>query len=604
MEHVGPAFFAAADANSAFHGNTEVLDAAFRDMMLWPLPRFAQEFELPLLGHVLMFRAPPVRGIAHILDAEHNALAAFACASPVSNLDSINVYESFCTIVPHLWLLWELVLTGAPVLVYATNAGHASDAVYAALSLIAPLEYGGEVQPFFTVQDDTFAAFSRATKGGPLPTALIGTSNPFFFTAFSHWPHVVSVGEVTSGPLPRRRFGTSQLDQVQAPSSNRARSLDGREGQRASQTIVSNRTATFAPPRAVLDKLLDTRHIEVREPLSRVDSWERIRQASSGAVPASEAPSDTKPTGAIGSALASASAAWWSASSYIADGAARVFRGRQSTSGGEEAAPASNSSSSSNSSVSSMLPRLSIKISFGNDDENDKNKSAKAAATDAPPARPQTPPPPAPVEPTPVLSPALTKLTHDDNVLPEIEDVDNSTTVAAATTTSAQAVTTPAAAAAAPPSPAAPLPPSALSNWSTTLTSSLATAAETAAGIASVPQRAISDALWPKEVTRMSAESLVQHNNSVLRSHFLQLTITFLAPFESFVLLMVRRGKLTSFSEKEFLEYVRQQRPMREYTARDVAVLDLYQRFCRSVNFHVWLTARLDAAAAQLSASK
>jgi hypothetical protein len=140
--------------------------------------------------------------------------------------------------------------------------------------------------------------------------------------------------------------------------------------------------------------------------------------------------------------------------------------------------------------------------------------------------------------------------------------------------------------------------------WTTALTSSFATAAETAAQMAAVPQRMITDAIWPKEQKRTSAEELVLHNNAVLRSHFLQLTQSFLAPFESFILMMMRRGKVAMFSEKDFLEFVRAQRPLREYTGRDLVVLDLYQRFCRSVNFHFWLTARLDIANAHQAAEE
>ena len=131
---------------------------------------------------MLLFRAPPARGIAHIVDDKDeaeacgdNAHVALGCASRVSNLDGINVYEAFGGIVPHLWLLWELVLTAEPLLVYGSDPAHASDAAFAALSLVAPLEYSGDVQPFYTVQDETFKAYSVDVKGAPLPSAVVGT---------------------------------------------------------------------------------------------------------------------------------------------------------------------------------------------------------------------------------------------------------------------------------------------------------------------------------------------------------------------------------------------------------------------------------------------
>lgn len=117
-----------------------------------------------MLGHVLLFRAPPARGVAHILDdnvsprhdSQRTAHVALGCASRVSNLDDVNVYEAFNTIVPDLWLVWELVLTGAPLMICGTTPAQASDAVFAALSLIAPLEHAGDIQPFYTVQDGEF----------------------------------------------------------------------------------------------------------------------------------------------------------------------------------------------------------------------------------------------------------------------------------------------------------------------------------------------------------------------------------------------------------------------------------------------------------------
>jgi hypothetical protein len=611
MERIGTAYFASAGAGgggecSAPHGSAELLESAFHDMNSWPLPRFAQEYELPLLGHALMFRAPPVRGVAHILDREHVALAAFSCASPISNLDSVNVYEVFCDLGERLWLVWELVLCGEPLIVYGTDAGHSSDAVYAALSLIAPLEFGGEVQPFYTVQDSTFAAFSKATKGGPLPAAVIGTSNPFFFQAFGHWPHVLSVGELDGDSVSQRR-STTQLSQVRAPSTNRART---REGQRAKQTIVSTRSATISAPRAVLDKLLDPRNIAHREPLARVDSWERVSQkaAEAGAAP----PSPAKPT-AVAAAIASASSALSSVSSYLSAASGGIFT-RQATTPTATPAPLAPATPSpagapaTPSSQSSWMPSINIKlgsvsISINNDDDDDddnndnEKKAVDAGAAPAPDVAATTP-----IEPQSSLSPILVSLPADANVLPVIQD--GSVDVDDAAVVTVQAAASPASAPATPVAEDAPVTKrTPLAVFATALTSSIASASESVTRMAAVPTHLIRDAIWPTEQPRTSAEELVLHNNSVLRSHFLQLTQSFLAPFESYVLQMVRRGKVAAFSEKEFLEFVRVQRPLRVYTGRDLAVLSLYQRFCRSVNFHVWLTSRLDLANAGLLAA-
>ena len=345
-ELVGRAFYGEEDGTS---GDMSLLESAWRELCLWPAPHWSvccfrilkwcyaillhttnctfdssASYELPLLGHVLLFRAPPARGLAHIFDSADTSdglrvaspRVALGCASRVSNLDDVNVYAAFNGITDQLWLLWELVLTAEPLLVYGSTPTHASDAVFAALSLIAPLEYGGDIQPFYTVQEETFSAYSIDVKGAPLPAAIVGSckahlfvfvfffffffffflltflfvsfwryfltriaslsANPFFFRAFAHWPNVLSVGELSNDGVPQlsRRNTTKGLTQARKPSSNRARAMAGREVQCFSQTLVTPRTPIVRPSSAVLGQLFDPSQARQSAPLSRVASSE------------------------------------------------------------------------------------------------------------------------------------------------------------------------------------------------------------------------------------------------------------------------------------------------------------------------------------------
>ncbi|CAK5104156.1 unnamed protein product [Meloidogyne enterolobii] len=59
-------------------------------------------------------------------------------------------------LLPHLHLLWELILLGEPLLVCAPNASLCSSIVYSLISLISPLRYEPDYRPYFTIHDSDF----------------------------------------------------------------------------------------------------------------------------------------------------------------------------------------------------------------------------------------------------------------------------------------------------------------------------------------------------------------------------------------------------------------------------------------------------------------
>jgi hypothetical protein len=68
----------------------------------------------------------------------------------------IGLYSVFRGLCTHLWHLWELVITGQPVMIMAPSPERCGDAILALVSLIAPLEYCADYRPFFTLYDADF----------------------------------------------------------------------------------------------------------------------------------------------------------------------------------------------------------------------------------------------------------------------------------------------------------------------------------------------------------------------------------------------------------------------------------------------------------------
>lgn len=167
-------------------------------------------------------------------------------------LHTVPVLGPLMGVSSKLWILWELILLGQPLLVLSPSPTLSSDAVFALASIISPLEYKGDFRPFFTIQDSDFALFSDdsvdfysdgtasddasshsspgkrgSPKEGhvkssslsnafsflssspsrsssvPKPTAkpnnkwanglIVGGTNPYFFKALSHWKNIVTL---------------------------------------------------------------------------------------------------------------------------------------------------------------------------------------------------------------------------------------------------------------------------------------------------------------------------------------------------------------------------------------------------------------------------
>ncbi|KAG5188459.1 hypothetical protein JKP88DRAFT_304182 [Tribonema minus] len=117
-------------------------------------------------------------------------------------------------LMEHLWHMWELVITGAPVMVVGPNVGSSSAVVLAMVSLASPIYYGGDFRPHFTTFDpdyrDIAVAHDRLAReaaaansmmspsegnGGAneseYPSLLLGVINPLFLKSLGGWPNAI-----------------------------------------------------------------------------------------------------------------------------------------------------------------------------------------------------------------------------------------------------------------------------------------------------------------------------------------------------------------------------------------------------------------------------
>ncbi|GJP33799.1 hypothetical protein CLOM_g18309 [Closterium sp. NIES-68] len=189
---------------------------------LWPAPyqassssiettsssggRRSSVMELPVGPRTsLRVQLPP----AHTLPpASHSPLDDFTAAmapaplntsAPQGIFHDADVFGIFTGVVAQLWVLWELLLIGEPLLVLAPTPAQCSEAVAALVGLIAPLPCSLDFRPYFTIHDPDFPLLNALRDGDPIPPVVLGVTNLFFLKALKHLPHVLSIGRPPHG---------------------------------------------------------------------------------------------------------------------------------------------------------------------------------------------------------------------------------------------------------------------------------------------------------------------------------------------------------------------------------------------------------------------
>lgn len=83
---------------------------------------------------------------------------------PFAPLNLVHIFEPL-GLLPHIWLLWESVVSGRDIVCWSPSAATCSQVVLALVSLISPLSFCGDYRPYMSLYDaDTkhYSAKSRA----------------------------------------------------------------------------------------------------------------------------------------------------------------------------------------------------------------------------------------------------------------------------------------------------------------------------------------------------------------------------------------------------------------------------------------------------------
>ncbi|CAI5529250.1 unnamed protein product [Closterium sp. Naga37s-1] len=140
-----------------------------------------------------------LRGVAAQL-SQHPSLTPSAPPPSAQGIfHNADVFGILRGVAAQLWVLWELLLLGEPLLVIAPTPAQCSEAVAALVGLIAPLPCSQDFRPYFTIHDPDFPALNALRDGDALPAVVLGVTNLFFLKTLKHLPHVLSVGRPPHG---------------------------------------------------------------------------------------------------------------------------------------------------------------------------------------------------------------------------------------------------------------------------------------------------------------------------------------------------------------------------------------------------------------------
>lgn len=252
---------------------------------MWPCPVPGKLMELPIGNAALKVNMPP----AHSLPSESGILfeeSASSMAPFLPNNQSVpqglfhdsDLFGIFRGLLLQLWVLWELLLVGEPILIIAPTPPQCSEAVAGLVSLVAPLLCSVDFRPYFTIHDPEFAQLNSLHEGDIFPPMILGVTNLFFLKSLRNMPHIVSVGSPapntnrlalatrsSTGRVSGRPegFGFQQLSFKRFSPSNLLNAVKlRRDGPLCLMTehkeaIWSTYAATTKPDTSILNRLID-----------------------------------------------------------------------------------------------------------------------------------------------------------------------------------------------------------------------------------------------------------------------------------------------------------------------------------------------------------
>ncbi|XP_028803105.1 protein DENND6A-like [Neltuma alba] len=263
----------------------------------WPAPIPGKLMDLPIGNATLKVYLPPAYSLpiesGESFEESASSVAPFLPNNqyiPQGLFHDSDIFGTFRGLLLQLWLLWELLLIGEPILVISPTPPQCCEAVASLVSLVAPLLCSIDFRPYFTIHDPLFARLNTIKEGETFPAMVLGVTNLFFLKALRSIPHVVSVG---SPPPNSSRFtvssrsstgrneglGIQQLSLKKfSPSSLLNAVKLRRDGPLCLMTehkeaIWSTYSATTKPDTAILNRLIDAGMLpRVEESMSVVNN--------------------------------------------------------------------------------------------------------------------------------------------------------------------------------------------------------------------------------------------------------------------------------------------------------------------------------------------
>lgn len=150
-----------------------VLEVAYSHFQKWPYPVSDTTHALPFYGNIIKFTVPAVPLYTihprdYFLNHENKdeLLKHGGLGGGVGLYSSINLISVFDDIglLPHVWTLWELLVTGQDIVVWSPSAAICSAVVTALASMTAPLAFGGDYRPYINPYDSDVKLISNMCK--------------------------------------------------------------------------------------------------------------------------------------------------------------------------------------------------------------------------------------------------------------------------------------------------------------------------------------------------------------------------------------------------------------------------------------------------------
>ncbi|XP_058080119.1 uncharacterized protein LOC131228243 isoform X2 [Magnolia sinica] len=168
---------------------------------IWPVPVLGSLVELPIGNATMKVYLPPAYSLLSEGRSSSNEFVSTVAPFTPTNqsipqglFHDADLFGIFRGILLQLWVLWELLLIGEPLLIIAPTPPQCCEAVASLVSLVAPLPCSMDFRPYFTIHDRDFARLNSLSEGDPFPPMVLGVTNLFFLKALRNIPHVVSVG--------------------------------------------------------------------------------------------------------------------------------------------------------------------------------------------------------------------------------------------------------------------------------------------------------------------------------------------------------------------------------------------------------------------------